>query len=428
MNNPEQIFSDFLIKGELVKYDKTIDSYTFKLSTDFSDECDLIVVEEALRQVNTSSNVKLEERYIVFNFVASSESWTDGFKAFLYRDINSFFRSCIKRRAIPEKYCILDRKLTNRNSDQLILKKIASVTRWTKLLSEMADHCPNNKVFVFFVHYKEGKTKAHELSPYIDVSDIENLTLDCDDGRFKHLFDSWNLKDAHEKERQSVMLVSFAEIMSLLKDEQNPFKLFLSSTKKFHDRYRENYDIYVNRFSVDNQLREIDEQHLGFVGTLQDLVTSSQTKAFAIPGVMVAIGALAKTSNFLSVFAIGVGVIMTKILILKSNELLKESLTHFKDTVDKALGEYVKSRKEAEEVRLHATEAQKKLDKQIRKANARVDFIDTLANWMLFIGLLLSLYMAYEAMIKAEPEKVASAIEWCREVSKTCIDWVKSIY
>ncbi|RZM68967.1 hypothetical protein C3B51_23570, partial [Pseudoalteromonas rubra] len=157
-----------------------------------------------------------------------------------------------------------------------------------------------------------------------------------------------------------------------------------------------------------------------------DQYTSSQTKAFALPGVMVAIGALARTNNFLGVVAIVVGVVMTKVLITKSNDLLRENLDHFKDTFDRALGHYVKSRTEAEEVKSHAKDAQDKLDAQLVKAKDRVDFIDTMSNWMLGVGLVLALIMFILIFKTDHTEEANVAWNWGTELSKSAFHWIQA--
>lgn len=362
----------------------------------------------------------------MLEFEAGSEHWQDGFNEYFYSTLDNFMRVCIRKKSVPSKFCILDRKLSESDTRDPLLKKVIQVTMWVKLLSDMADHIQDNNVLVFFVHHKEGKTKPYQITPFVDLQVIEELELDCDEARYERLHGSWHLEDAQTKDRQSVMLVSFAEIMSSMEDGSNPFEIFLANTKKFHDRYCENYEIYVNRFTVDSQLREIDEQHLSFVGKLQDLVTSSQTKAFALPGVMVAIGALARTNNFLGVVAIVVGVVMTKVLITKSNDLLRENLDHFKDTFDRALGHYVKSRTEAEEVKSHAKDAQDKLDAQLVKAKDRVDFIDTMSNWMLGVGLVLALIMFILIFKTDHTEEANVAWNWGTELSKSAFHWIQA--
>lgn len=426
MYDSSHLFSSFIKDGEQTEYDKDIQLYAYKLDESIAECKDFTHLEKALKEVNSSCTLKAEGEKLYLEFEAGSEHWQDGFKGYFYSTLDNFMRVCVRKKSVPSKFCILDRKLSESDTDDPLLKKVVQVTKWVKLLSDMADHIQDNNVLVFFVHHKEGKTKPYQISPFVDLQVIEQLELDCDEARYERLHGSWHLEDAQTKDRQSVMLVSFAEIMSSMEDGNNPFEVFLSNTKKFHDRYCENYEIYVNRFTVDSQLREIDEQHLSFVGKLQDLVTSSQTKAFALPGVMVAIGALARTNNFLGVVAIVVGVVMTKVLITKSNELLRENLDHFKDTFDRALGHYVKSRTEAEEVKSHAKDAQEKLDAQLVKAKGRVDFIDTMSNWMLGVGLVLAFIMFILVFKTDHPEEAKAAWNWGTEVSKTAFHWIKA--
>ena len=426
MYDSSHLFSSFIKDGKQTEYDKDIQLYAYELDENIAECKDFTHLEKALKEVNRSCSLTAEEGNLCLEFEAGSEHWQDGFKGYFYPTLDNFMRVCVRKKSEPPKFCILDRKLSESNTDDPLLKKVIQVTKWVKLLSDMADHIQDNNVLVFFVHHKEGKTKPYQISPFVDLQVIEQLDLDCDAARYERLHGSWHLEDAQTKDRQSVMLVSFAEILSSMEDGDKPFEVFLSNTKKFHDRYCENYEIYVNRFTVDSQLREIDEQHLSFVGKLQDLVTSSQTKAFALPGVMVAIGALARTNNFLGVVAIVVGIVMTKILITKSNELLQENLDHFKDTFDRALGHYVKSRTEAEEVKSHAKDAQEKLNAQLVKAKGRVDFIDTMSNWMLVVGLVLAFIMFILVFTTDHPEEAKAALNWGTEMSKTAFNWTKA--
>lgn len=427
MYDSSHLFSSFIKDGEQTEYDKEIDLYAFELDASKAECKDFDHLLKALREVNSSCELEVLDKKLCLEFEAGNEHWANGCEAFFYSTLDNFLRLCVKKKCIPSSFCILDKKLSEKDiDDDDLLKKVIQVARWVELLSDMADHTQENNVFVFFVHHKEGKTKPYKISPFADLKVIDKLELDCDKARYDRLHGSWHLEDAQTKDRQSVMLVSFAEIMSSMEDGDNPFEIFLSNTKKFHDRYSENYEIYVNRFTVDSQLREIDEQHLSFVGKLQDLITTSQTKAFALPGVMVAIGALARTNNFLGVVAIVIGIVMTKILITKSNQLIRENLEHFKDTFDRALGHYVKSRTEAEEVKSHAKKAQEKLNSQLKKANESVDFIDTMSQWMLWAGLGLALMMFILVLRADYSSQVESAWVWGTEVSKMAFSWLKA--
>ncbi|MGL4709262.1 MAG: hypothetical protein ACRCWH_13730 [Aeromonas veronii] len=429
MYNSSHLFSSFIKHGEQVDYQSDIQLYNYVLDEEFAECRDLENLARALKEVNSTCKIEIRNGKIFLEFEASSESWGKEFRCYFYEKLEHFIKICSRKKSVPAKFCIVDRKLTEQDQDNALLNKVILIIKWVNLLYDMADHVQNdNNVFVFFVHHKEGKTKPYQIIPYLDIPVIESLDLDCDIARYERLYSSWHLEDAQKKDRQSVMLASFAEIMASIDDNENTFEVFLSNTKKFHDRYSENYEIYVNRFTVDSQLREIDEQHLGFVGKLQELVTSSQTKAFALPGVMVAIGALAKADNILGIVVILVGAIMTKSLITKSNEFLSENLDHFKDTFDRALGHYVKSRVDAEEVISHAKAAQDKLDSQLEKARSRIEFIDSMSKWMLWISIFLAVFVFYNITKKNYSEELLTAFNWVASAGDFIFEWFSKIF
>ncbi|KAB7661748.1 hypothetical protein [Plesiomonas shigelloides] len=429
MYNSSHLFSSFIKYGEQVDYQSDIQLYNYVLDEEFSECRDPENLARALKEVNSTCKVEIRSGKIFLEFEAGSDSWGKEFRGYFYETLENFIKTCSRKKSVPAKFCIVDRKLTEQDQDDALLNKIILIIKWVSLLYDMADHVQNdNNVFVFFVHHKEGKTKPYQIIPYLDIPVIESLDLDCDIARYERLYSSWHLEDAQKKDRQSVMLASFAEIMASIDDNENTFEVFLSNTKKFHDRYSENYEIYVNRFTVDSQLREIDEQHLGFVGKLQELVTSSQTKAFALPGVMVAIGALAKADNILGIIVILVGAIMTKSLITKSNEFLSENLDHFKDTFDRALGHYVKSRVDAEEVISHAKAAQDKLDSQLEKARSRIEFIDSMSKWMLWISIFLAVFVFYNITKKNYSEELLTAFNWVAGAGDFIFEWFSKIF
>lgn len=351
-------------------------------------------MQEGLVEVNSKARLKEKDEFYHLSFSDESDAWGADYKLYFYKSADAFLRKAIQTKSLPSSFCILEPKLSEKKLESnSLLQDINLVSRWLKLLTDMADHKRDDNVLVFFVHHKEGRTKPYELSPFLSLQRLYELDLRFDKDQFEHLLTSWNWDDAHKKERQSVMLASFAEIMAKLEDGESAFELILSQTGKLYRRYVENYELYVNRFSVEEQLHEIDEQQLDFIGKLQDLVASSQTKAFALPGVMVAIAALSRTNNYIGAFSIFVGVIMTQLIIMKSNDLLRDNVMHFETTFKRAFDKYVKSRKEDREVREYAQNAKDSLELQIDKARDRITFIDRMSYGMTFIGIVLSLTM-----------------------------------
>ena len=339
----------------------------------------------------------------VVEFTFSDSEWQRSFSNFFFCDIGKFARHCISRGKLPGKFLIRDigegdTVLTDDDCDHPLIKRVAYVSGWVELLEAMADY-NKGMAFIFFAHQGEGKAKTYELKPFIEFSDLLELNIDFDSSIRDDLLSGWKLDDALRKDRRSIMQVSFGEVMGAKEAQESDFLYFLKSTQKLSDRYHENYEIHVNRFTVDKQLREIDEQRLNFVGKLQDLISGAQTKAFAMPGVMISFGMLAKVTNTIGILAIIAGIIMTHRLLSRSNELLVESLEYFKKTTERAFEHYVGDRGESREVRCLATEAKGELCEQIDKAIGRADSYKSMAWWMsgmacaICVILLIQLYM-----------------------------------
>lgn len=393
VQQPFELFSTFVNEGTLVESDNTCAMYVYALQRAAIADTDIALIETSVKEVNNSSSLVLKEDQLELEFRDEPEFWQGEYKRSFYETTSSLLRNAIKNKAMPKFYCVGDDYLKG-TSGAIVKEKITSAINWISLLNQMADHVQDNGVMVFFVQPTEGKTRAYELNPFIELEDINDAEIDTDEAHFRHMEGSWHLNDAHIKERRSIMLASFSEVFSDL--EYGTFVSFINATRKFHDRYCENHEIYVNRFSVDKQLREIDTQKLEFIGKLQDLVASSQTKAFALPGIMVATGAIIRADSLSGVFAIVAGIVMTFFLIKKSNELLSSNLEHFKDTFERAMKKYSDSKVEAEEVKSHAREAQEKLGNQLGEAEQRIEFVAKLNKWMLAVGFILAVIMLIE--------------------------------
>lgn len=112
--------------------------------------------------------------------------------------------------------------------------------------------------------------------------------------------------DVHFDERRHVMREALIEFF---KDEDSRnISYFMSSIGKFYQGYTERYKVYVSKFSVNKILAGIESERIGFLCKVQDAIMAQQTKAFAIPGGVVAVGAILKsTSSGWDFFVVFVG-------------------------------------------------------------------------------------------------------------------------
>lgn len=381
------IIFDKIVKRSDLKHDREYNAYTFTInSDDISYTFDQLGKE--LRSINKTIEVRKEAGNYSVELEDGIDNWEAEYKNYFFSDKGAFYRYAVRNRKIPDTFCIIDGKITSLDKDDDFIIKVKMVAGWADLLYHMADHVQDNNLLVFFVHHKEGRAKTHTVNPIIEFDKFNDINVGGEGEELAYLYESWSFDDFHRNERRSVMLASLAEIISKSESDNNLFEVLITQSKKLHDRYNENYEIYVNRFTVDEQLREIDERYLDFIGKLQNLVTASQNKAFAIPGVMVAAAAFAKSANSISVILILISVVMTRMIIVKSNDLVRDNLGYFKETVDRSFGKYIKSRNEDEEINNHAQALHEKLKIDLEKANSRLKFIDDLSFSIQYIGVL----------------------------------------
>lgn len=391
MSSALDTFKSFILQCESHEYDSHTGSYILQIATGDLTGASVDVVSEKLKEINTSCLVSNRSSYIEMEFIDSEGSWCNGYEDLFYSDGNKFLRRVLDKRDVPRDYVILSDKISSSEGKVTYVDKVEYVVGWLRLLAAMADHEQGSDgTLVFFIHSESERSRVLEFKPHISIKDVKNIDECISRKDFKNLEDSWFLDDALQKDRRSVMLVSFGEIVRS-EGYLNCINGFLRVARKFYDRYSENYEIYVNRFSVDKQLREIDEQYLVFVGKLQEFISSSQAKAFAIPGVMIAIGALVRTEKILGVLGIIIGLVMTWILIRRSNAFIRENVNHLGDTVDGALSIYSRSSVEAVEIKSQAEKVKENLKTQFELSNRRLDGIDQMSFYMLIAGLTLAL-------------------------------------
>ncbi|WP_455269141.1 hypothetical protein [Rahnella aceris] len=279
---------------------------------------------------------------------------------------------------------------------------------WKKLLNVVSDHQQNNKTILFITTEKE--IKKLDISFKVDPLTFKKLKnpQQClkETIRLQQLLD---LNDPHKKERLSVMRATIAEVIESIDSEEcTIFNLINKSclvSKKFDDLY----DIYTRRFSVNKILNEIDEKNLDYTGKINEFISSSQTKAFAIPGALIAVGALAKTGSVLEGVIIIGGLWMIKSMTTKTNDIYRESFDTLKTRIVKAFEKYLKL-DEDKEIKENAIEMEEDLKDKISNAKIRLNSIDTAAKVMFYGGLayvlirLLSYYLVNLDVADTHPQ------------------------
>ncbi|WP_236502645.1 hypothetical protein, partial [Pseudomonas tremae] len=114
-------------------------------------------------------------------------------------------------------------------------------------------------------------------------------------------------------------------------------------------------------------------------------ISSSQSKAFALPGALIAIAALIKNADFFSLLFVCAGLLSVTVLTFVANRIHFESYDALEDQVTRSMARY-EIMKDEDSVRVSATGAKEKLLVLIKRSKSRLEFINALSVTIFIMG------------------------------------------
>ncbi|MDS9873508.1 hypothetical protein RMI40_01475 [Pseudomonas protegens] len=330
----------------------------------------------------------------------SADSWPA--KSPFYPNILVFWQYVISRKSLPEKFYIIDSKIfSGQEPECQSVKSIKYYFQWRELLSSLKDHGGGEGVestLVFFISTEKG-AKMYELNPRrIDLAQVmEGFKGGGEDKDIASLAEVIAIEDGHQKERRDVLRASLAE---LLEEEYSgsTFAWLLKQGTRLKKKYHENYDVYLHKFSVNKLLSEIEEKSTDYISKINDSISSSQAKAFAIPGALIAIAALIKNADLFSLLFVCAGLLSVSFLTFVANNIHCEAYGALRDQVQRSLKRYEIIKNE-DAVRVSAEEAKIKLLGLIDRAVKRLRIINYLSVSIFLLGVFYTVFSSPGAII-----------------------------
>lgn len=175
-------------------------------------------------------------------------------------------------------------------------------------------------------------------------------------------------------------------IFELIKDnETKSLVSVIDVGDKIYVRYLNLLELYTKRFSVNKILSELEQKQLEYTTKINDFVSSSQNKAFAIPGALIAVGGLAKSGGLVDSVLIFFGLYLIYRVTYISNEILINSYDSLKSSLNDLIKRYSKF-DEGVEVRDAASKIDSDISGKIEKAKERIGKINDMGVIMLVVG------------------------------------------
>lgn len=224
-----------------------------------------------------------------------SNAWKDRYVPF-FVSVNSLWYSLRTKDLEPEHYYVVGIKQQEMDGLRRRIRFYFSLRATLKGLCHHEGDDTQPMKYVFFSSKESHLTKL-EIPYAMSLEDFQSVDVDdLSITRAESLKAAVQQEDdVHCDERKHVMREAIVEFF---KDQNSrDFSFLMSGVKKLYEAYADRYKVYISKFSVNKILSEIESERVGFLCKIQDAIISQQTKAFAIPGGLIAVGAILKTSS-----------------------------------------------------------------------------------------------------------------------------------
>jgi hypothetical protein len=323
-------------------------------------------------------------------YLLSSAAWTDRYIPF-FADAEALWHAVRTRATKPEHHHVIGMDAQEIASLTLRLGVYFSLRSMLKSLCHHEGDDTQPLKYVFFSSKESFLTK---LEVRYAISYSELMSIDVDEAgakRAKTLESAVGEEDdVHCDERRHVMREALIEFF---KDEASRnINFLMSSLGKFYQGYTERYKVYVSKFSVNKILAGIESERVGFLCKVQDAIMAQQTKAFAIPGGVVAVGAILKSTNTgWDFFVVFVGLLISTWMIASLNSNVIGHIDLLGEEFEQSVSKYDDVVVGIDEIQEEINRSRSKLSNSSSAAKSRLRTL-TRISWLILVLVSLVLF------------------------------------
>jgi hypothetical protein len=292
-------------------------------------------IEESFKEAQNIDSLALEktEENTVIKLsilLTSSIGW--------FNSISELFKAL--RVSIKNKTDFPNYFYINDFEDESILKVSKSVkaySQWCEILSRISDHIEyeNSGAWPNYIFVMEGG-KSKKITTYkLPLKNLEDgflCEIDTEPCDIKSLTNI----DLHSYERKLVMRSSLIELYNDCDSKDDFLSSLLKSPKKLWDLFAINYEIYINKYSINKIINDVEVQKLDFLSKLNSLVQEHQTKSLTIPAVLVST-AIIKGWTPSGLLLIFVAMLLTCVVVIMGIHNAKNSLNDIIESSNKTM-------------------------------------------------------------------------------------------
>lgn len=332
---------------------------------------------EMLKENGLESEIHAGSNELAFSVSSGSLSK----KSTIYPRIEDLWRKVIAEKQLPYDFIILNEKVASTRTCDLI-EKVKLYLKWKSVVTSLSVHDISGKAIWYLPDENGGKEVVINITD--SLSRVKEYQADPASLQSAIKLESvLLLDDAQSSERIAILKKAISDFTG----SDSSFESIVSAGERVLNRYNDLLDLYTKRFTVDKILNEIESKNLEYTTKLNDYISASQTKAFTIPGALIAVGALVKIGGFLEGALILIGLYMIYFIAKTANDAQRESYENLERGLTESFERYHQF-DEGTEVRKAAKNTLKALNQKIKKATERLDGIDNLGRWMVYFSLI----------------------------------------
>lgn len=364
-------FVDMFFSGSYELQDGVVSYDTTDLPIPVSELVDMLKENGLKAQIHTDMNE------LAFSVSSGSLSSTST----IFPRLDDFWRKVTSGNKIPEDFLIINEEIASTKQSDVI-EKIKLYLKWRAVISSLSVHDIPKKAIWYLPDENGGKeiviTIPESLSR-VKEYEVDGKSLES----AVKLENVLLLDDAQSSERVSILKKAISDFIGV----DSSFENIIFAGERVLNRYNDLLDLYTKRFSVDKILNEIESKNLEYTTKINDYISTSQSKAFTIPGALIAVGALVKVGGFLEGVLILIGLYMIFFIAKTANDAQRESYENLERGLTESFERYHQF-DEGTEVRKAAKNTLRALHDKIHMATERLDGIDGLGRWMVWLALI----------------------------------------
>lgn len=241
----------------------------------------------------------------------------------------------IKKGKIPDAFYLLEEDyLSGEQNQPEKYQQLEQVCRWILFLKKALPHTEekgDSYVFVLLTEDKEKKSfKKHLIESRFEYKELCNLSgLD----KFEDILTS---DDLHTSERLAVIRNALEELFANQPSEHQRLGFTLSKFDVLKQLYQDNYETYINGFSLKDFKKEVIEKHNEFASQIESNLNDITNKAFIIPVSIASIGALIKTNNIENAIIVSIGVLLVSMFMWRLTSQHLSRMKYIDDSLNEA--------------------------------------------------------------------------------------------